>query len=781
MVAFLLIYVNVYAIFLFFFAKDDGYFKIICNFAAKSFNNNQLTLLKTFKKMKKYLMTGAAAFAMCAAFTSCSHDDIEVLTQSQINKAKYDQTFLKYVGGTIASSQDWGFGATAASRMTRSQDAPAVLSMAQPYSEEWVANYLTTATEPNADNIGDNYDHSSQNNAQFYASQGGLFQKLINNQLYGDALPESATEAVQSWYNANIKDIIATVQWDWNNSGKEEYANQMFDLLKGYSGLNGADYKTFWGLNVNKEHGYVADPTYVTNFKITGSWSGGNISVVETEDADGDPRTVVVTGTWNITEDQKIGGGGKVIVASGGKIVISEGVKLYAVNQAQFVVLPGGEISGDGEIQVTNGTAEGQGNYNAGTIDVGKFNNNFGHFFNYGTLKADVLAGGAGGSSIFNRSLAVIGSTFEDGNSVAPNTRIYNNCQFYCENNMRIRNYEGVGGSALIVGGEFMPMGGTDGSTDPCYVSLAEGALVKCATLYNGASWTGPTSGYAALEITDKITYLNWEDGPEKGGYFANNIYVKAGTWTNVPAGKGKGQTDPTDTDNYNQSIADYKFFTIVANCVGNGGVKKVEDGDTELIPADADFKLGEAGCTPGFKGDIPVVREYDLRIIGEDLSAEEAGDFDFNDVVFDVKYDAENAYIKLLAAGGTLKLRLDKKDAFEVHELFKVDTDYMVNTNAAGIGRKGNAGRSIKPVEFRLGRGITSAAEAKTITIEVWKNDEWQELTAEKAEPAAKLAVGTDYDWLAERTSIKDEYTGFVEWVNTNDSRLSKWWQVSE
>lgn len=63
--------------------------------------------------MKKYLMTGIAALTLCAGFTSCSHD-FEPMTQAEIDKAKYDQAFLKYVGGKIAADQDWGFGTTTA-------------------------------------------------------------------------------------------------------------------------------------------------------------------------------------------------------------------------------------------------------------------------------------------------------------------------------------------------------------------------------------------------------------------------------------------------------------------------------------------------------------------------------------------------------------------------------------------------------------------------------------------------------------------------------------------
>ena len=66
--------------------------------------------------MKKYLMTGIAALAMCFGFTSCSHD-VEPVSQEDLNQLEaqkivnnYNQAFLRYVGGNIAANQTWGFG-----------------------------------------------------------------------------------------------------------------------------------------------------------------------------------------------------------------------------------------------------------------------------------------------------------------------------------------------------------------------------------------------------------------------------------------------------------------------------------------------------------------------------------------------------------------------------------------------------------------------------------------------------------------------------------------------
>lgn len=66
------------------------------------------------------------------------------------------------------------------------------------------------------------------------------------------------------------------------------------------------------------------------------------------------------------------------------------------------------------------------------------------------------------------------------------------------------------------------------------------------------------------------------------------------------------------------------------------------------------------------------------IRIIAEDLSVNDDSDWDFNDVVFDVKIEWNRTIIILQAAGGTIPLYIGDK---EVHELFGVPTTTMVNT----------------------------------------------------------------------------------------------------
>ena len=434
------------------------------------------------------------------------------------------------------------------------------------------------------------------------------------------------------------------------------------------------------------------------------------------------------------------------------------------VNQARLVVLAGGKLTGAGTVVVNNGNASGFENYNAGLIDIASFNNNFGKFYNYGDFKVTEYKATSKESNFYNHHIVSI----SDGTNGA-NARIYNTCQWYCSGNQRIRNYECVMGSSLIVGGELMFSSSADGTSDPTYVGLAAGALVKCNTLYNnGTSWTGPTSGgYAVLDVEDKITYLNWEqDHPENGGNFENNIYAYAGTWTNVPTGNGYQQTDPSDATNHALSIASYKF-NYISNLTGNGNVKMVEKGNYEVIPADNDFELGVKGCTPGFNiknGDEPAGLPS-LHVMAEDLSATEASDFDFNDVVIDVFYVDENTVtIKLLAAGGTLPLRICENDNWEVHKLFNVDEKCMVNTGTKYHTPSAPYSQTTKPYVTLTLTGKTwsnvqsdfAAQVRDQIKLEVKKDNKWNELKADQGQPTCKIATPVniymkDADWYPE------------------------------
>ena len=179
----------------------------------------------------------------------------------------------------------------------------------------------------------------------------------------------------------------------------------------------------------------------------------------------------------------------------------------------------------------------------------------------------------------------------------------------------------------------------------------------------------------------------------------------------------------------------------------------QLTDYDRENFYDDWVFKIVPAnGVTPP---------PSNVRIIAEDLSAQQGTDFDFNDVVIDVDIENSIASCKLIAAGGTLPLRIAGSDALEVHKMFGVDTNVMVNT---GIGDP------IAPVSFSLS-GINNAADIK---LEVYKNGAWMEMKAEQGVPAAKIAVFQDFEYCAEREPITTKYPNFQYWVQNVDYI---WW----
>ena len=172
----------------------------------------------------------------------------------------------------------------------------------------------------------------------------------------------------------------------------------------------------------------------------------------------------------------------------------------------------------------------------------------------------------------------------------------------------------------------------------------------------------------------------------------------------------------------------------------------------------------------------------YSIRVIAEDLTYGQDldTDFDFNDVVFDVCLKANETKIRLKAAGGTLPLIIGVENpdnnqnylSNEVHNLFGVAVNVMVNTNAQLKGLN-SANKEDKFLTLN-----TTYTNAKDIPVYVKKNGTWVELTAVRGEPASKIGVDINFQWVNERQSMKGNYPLFVDWVQADaEFRSFKWW----
>lgn len=184
-------------------------------------------------------------------------------------------------------------------------------------------------------------------------------------------------------------------------------------------------------------------------------------------------------------------------------------------------------------------------------------------------------------------------------------------------------------------------------------------------------------------------------------------------------------------------------------------------------------INIPQTPCSPGFKGGDPL-----YRVIAEDLSASEAGDFDFNDVVFDVvKAESGITTLKLICAGGVLPLRVrgaNEAEGQEIHGLFGEATP---NTKGEYKMYNTGAGPDKDPVEFTVEGVYTTPEQIQNIIIEVFKENKWMELKAERGKAACKILVDDTFKPVAERKNIADEnklFTNYVQGSFVNDF----WWK---
>ncbi|MBR2239232.1 MAG: hypothetical protein IJ887_15400 [Prevotella sp.] len=181
----------------------------------------------------------------------------------------------------------------------------------------------------------------------------------------------------------------------------------------------------------------------------------------------------------------------------------------------------------------------------------------------------------------------------------------------------------------------------------------------------------------------------------------------------------------------------------------------------------------------------IPDPTKKSIRIMAEDLSATEASDFDFNDVVFDVEAEypegveaVTQVKITLWAAGGTLPLRLNGDDNLEVHNLLGTTSNTMTNTHAFDrVDKEGKYlaadGKGNWTGTITLAGGLTISknnfnSDVNTnLRVEVYKNGQWCTLTANQGVAACKIGCKLETPWAVERSNMDKAFESFKSWVN--------------
>ena len=443
--------------------------------------------------------------------------------------------------------------------------------------------------------------------------------------------------------------------------------------------------------------------------------------------------------------------------------------------------------------------------YNHGTIISKSFEPNFSSFlYNVGTLTTESVTAESNDSRIVNdgtincTSVTVKAGAVQNNAewNVSGTTRIESNNSGWVNNgHWTTLNYTYIGGSENVINNCFLEVTNdfemNISSVQGAFKIDGGGGVLTKNFIGGGYSKEGAVSGPFVVEMganavfvvseTAKLESGRGDDegfgffGPSSGGYavlqaknivrdpylerinshgavtYGGNLYVSAEThFAQGHDSDGSGTYVPQPF------IYERGSFKIANNIYAKG----FKSGKPSI-------NIPQSPCNPGFQGGDPL-----YRVIAEDLSASESGDFDFNDVVFDVvKAEGGKTTLKLICAGGVLPLRVK---GVEVHGLFGEATP-----NEKGEYKMYNTGAGPNEGEktFEIDGEYKTPEQIINITIEVYKEKQWLPLTATKGKAACKILVDDSFVPVAERRNISNQYGLFTNYVR-GQFQDDFWWK---
>ena len=488
----------------------------------------------------------------------------------------------------------------------------------------------------------------------------------------------------------------------------------------------------------------------------------------------------------------------EIYLMKGSKLILGE-VSAINFNVAAIYIAEGATLETAGLLKANSSTKV----YNHGTIKVATFEVNTSSFlYNVGTLTAGSVNAESNDSRVVNDGTINCATVVVNAGAVQNNaewnvtgtTKINSNNSGWVNNgHWTTNNYAYIGGSENVINNCFLEVE----NYFEMNISSVQGAFkidtgggVLTKYFYGGRdSSTGAVSGPFKIVMGQNAVFVVEETaqfesgrgsigdnyaygifGPSAGGYAvfqAKNIvrdpYLESiQSWGAVTYGGHLYVSAETHFAQGNDGMASHKFifeqdgFSIADNIYAAG-----------FKSGKPNINIPETPCSPGFKGGAPL-----YRVIAEDLSASEASDFDFNDVVFDVVKAVDGkTTLKLICAGGVLPLRVMGK---EVHGLFG-----ETSPNAQGKYQMYNtgAGPNVEPVTFEIYGEYTTPEQIKNIKIEVLKEGIWMELKATRGEAACKILVDETFVPVRERRNIADENKKFTNYVR-GEFQDDFWWK---
>ena len=508
--------------------------------------------------------------------------------------------------------------------------------------------------------------------------------------------------------------------------------------------------------------------------------------------------TIYVTGTVDLSSSSfNVNTGSKIYLVKGSTLILSEE---SAKNlKGEYYIAEDATLQTSDCLKLNSGAkvyTHEKGNINVKDLEV----NSTSLLYNKGTLIATgTVTAESNDSRIVNDGTLNCASVTVNAGGVQNNaewtvtgtTNINSNNSGWVNNgHWTTNNYVYIAGSWNVINNCFLEVGNdfemNISSVKGAFKIDSGGGVLTKNFIGGGYSTEGAVSGPFVIEMGANAVFVvsetaqlesgRYDDegfgifGPREGGYavfqaknivrdpylesinshgavaYGGNLYVSAEThFAQGYDSDGSGSYTPQPF------IIEKGSFKIANNLYARG----FKSGKPSIT-------ISQTPCSPGFIGGDPL-----YRVIAEDLSASESGDFDFNDVVFDVvKAEGGETTLKLICAGGVLPLRVrgaNQSEGVEVHSVFG-----QTAPNAKGEYQMFNtgAGPTVPETEFTIKGEYTTPEQIKDIIIEVKKENVWMQLYATQGVAACKILVDDTFKPVHERRNIADENKKFTNYV---------------
>ena len=518
--------------------------------------------------------------------------------------------------------------------------------------------------------------------------------------------------------------------------------------------------------------------------------------------------TIYVTGTADLTSTDifEVNAGTQIYLVKGSTLKLGANSALNL--KGDIYIADGATLETADHLKI-NGASK---VYNHGNIIAGIFEVNSTSFlYNVGKLEADNVNVESTYSRIVNDDTIEAGSVTVNAGAVqnnaeweVSNTTLINTNALGWVNNGKWKtyNYSYVGGSENVINNCYLWVTNDfemniSSATGAFKIDTGGGVLTKnfyggrCTTVPEKESVSGPfkiVMGQKAVFKVENIAQLeggrndmtdNYNKGiygPSSGAYAvfqAENIVRDAtlaaqNSWGAVTYGGNLYVSAKTHFAQGHDGYAPHKFIFTRDGFT----LKNIYAEGADFSTGMPDIYIPKTECSPGFKGGNPL-----YRVIAEDLSAEESGDFDFNDVVFDVvKAENNKTTLRLICAGGVLPLRVrgaNEAVGQEIHAVFGDTTPTLDKHPMYNTGKGPNA----PATEFTVEGTYTTPSTIKDIIIEVYKEGSWMELTATRGKAACKILVDDTFIPVAETRNIANQYGYFTNYVQGEFQDVF-WWK---